>query len=92
MTDNKYFVALGASSRDKGKTFLAPAASIKEAQQIVRDFIDENDLGAGCSPESDAFTGGELFYKDGKKQIGRISYNGRAWDLHNEELFHDYCF
>lgn len=53
------------------------------AQRVVREFIEEHDLGAGCS-DGDAFTGGDV-YEDGKK-IGHISYNGRAWDLKGKEI------
>lgn len=47
------------------------ADTIEELQQIVRTYIDENDLGGGN------WTGGKVF--DGEKEIGRISYNGRYW-------------
>ena len=52
------------------------AETIEELQQIVRTYIDDNDLGSGN------WSGGDVF-EDGKK-IGRISYNGRWWPL--EEL------
>jgi hypothetical protein len=45
--------------------------SIEDAQKIVRNFIEENELGGGN------WNGGDVF-KDGKK-IGYISYNGRFW-------------
>ena len=52
------------------------ADTIEELQQIVRDYIEENDLGSG------QFTGGTV--RDGEKVIGKISYNSRYWT--NEEL------
>lgn len=53
--------------------------SIDEAISKVRNFINDNDLGGGN------FTGGALY--DGDKKIGRISYNGRVWDLDDNEMF-----
>ena len=48
------------------------ANSIEECQQIVCEFIEENNLGAGN------WTGGKVF-KNGE-QVGYISYNGRYWE------------
>jgi len=62
----------------KIKTHRVKAKSLSEAQNEVRGFIEENDLGAGN------FTGGDLF-SHGKK-IGRVSYNGRLWNLKDEPM------
>lgn len=51
---------------------IAEATTIEECQQIVRGYIEENDLGGGN------WTGGKVF-KDGE-QVGYISYNGRYWE------------
>ena len=51
---------------------IAKATSINECQRIVREYIEDNDLGAGN------WTGGNVF--KGKKKIGYISYNGRYWN------------
>jgi hypothetical protein len=52
--------------------------SLIDAKDKVLDFIDENDLGSGN------FMGANIF-SNGKK-IGRVSYNGRLWDLKDEEM------
>jgi hypothetical protein len=62
----------------KIKTHRVKVKSLSEAQNKVREFIEENDLGSGN------FTGGDLF-SHGKK-IGRVSYNGRLWDLKDEPM------
>jgi hypothetical protein len=62
----------------KIKTHKVKVKSLTEAQNKVREFIDENDLGSGN------FTGGDLF-SHGKK-IGRVSYNGRVWNLKDEPM------
>lgn len=48
------------------------AASIEECQNIVRDYIDEYNLGAGN------WTGGDVYDELGHI-LGYISYNGRYW-------------
>jgi len=62
----------------KIKTQKVKVKSLTEAQNKVREFIEKNDLGAGN------FTGGDLF-SHGKK-IGRVSYNGRVWNLKDEPM------
>ena len=62
----------------KIKTQRVKVKSLSEAQNKVREFIEENDLGSGN------FTGGDLF-SHGKK-IGRVSYNGKLWDLKDEPM------
>jgi hypothetical protein len=62
----------------KIKTYRVKVKSLSEAQNEVRGFIEENDLGSGN------FNGGDLF-SHGKK-IGRVSYNGRVWNLKDEPM------
>jgi hypothetical protein len=62
----------------KIKTHKVKIKTLAEAQNKVRAFIEENDLGSGN------FTGGDLF-SHGKK-IGRVSYNGRLWTLNDEPM------
>lgn len=60
--------------------------SIEGCQDIVRKYIDDNNLGAGN------WSGGEVF-KNGE-YIGEISYNRRFWskdDEDAEEFGHDKC-
>lgn len=47
------------------------ADTVIELEDIVRRYIDENNLGSGN------WTGGKVF--EGEKEIGYISYNGRYW-------------
>lgn len=49
------------------------AATIEECQQIVRDFINETDIGGGN------WTGGQVYDTKSGSHIGNISYNGRYW-------------
>lgn len=50
------------------------ADTIEELQKEVRRYIEDNGLGGGN------YTGGEVKDKSGKI-IGKISYNGRYWDI-----------
>jgi len=45
--------------------------SFKEASDVCKKFIDDNDLGSGN------WSGGAV-YED-KKQVAYVSYNGRVW-------------
>lgn len=66
------------------KSLLINVSSWDVASIAVQIYIQDHNLGSGCSDDSEAFTGGEV-YENGKK-IGRISYNGRAWDLDGKEI------
>lgn len=54
-------------------------SSIAEASEACLAFIDLHDLGGGN------WNGGDLRDSNGK-DIGRISYNGRAWNTNGEEI------
>lgn len=57
--------------------------SISEARQAVHDFINNEPIGTlGASQ----WSGGELYDNVLGKQIGRISYNGRVWDMEEKEM------
>lgn len=47
------------------------AKTLQEASDLVRAYIQENDLGGGN------WVGGQVL--DGPEQVAQISYNGRAW-------------
>lgn len=70
------WVRLGISGNG---TNLFEVEDFKAASRAVRKYIEENDLGAGCSEESYAFAGGEV-YSDDMKVIAKVSYNGRVWE------------
>lgn len=53
-------------------------ASLGEASQKCMDYIEQYDLGGGN------WAGGQV-YENGK-QIARISYNGRVWDMTGNEI------
>jgi hypothetical protein len=57
-------------------------ADINEASKVARKYIERNGLGGGN------WTGGQLFLVLGnkRKEFGRVSYNGRAWDLRGGEI------
>lgn len=61
------------------KAFRRTVDSFKDASRAVRHFIETNDLGSGN------FTGGKIYGDDGQV-IGRVSYNGRAWDNDGNEI------
>ena len=55
---------------------------VNEASKVAREYIERNGLGGGN------WTGGQLFLALGnkRKEFGRISFNGRVWDLRGEEI------
>ena len=77
-------VEIGRSGNNRGATHKIGVDSWSKASAIVRAYIEDFDLGAGCGSHLEAFTGGKMF--DGDKQIGRISYNGRAWDMSDNPI------
>jgi len=54
------------------------AYDLTDASLLCMDYINYWDLGGGN------WTGGKVF-KDGK-QIARVSYNGRVWDMQGKEI------
>ncbi len=66
------------------KTKSVSVASYAEASAAVRQYIEENDLGAGCG-SGPAFTGGKIESELGGN-LARVSYNGRVWDLDGKEI------
>ena len=77
-------VEIGRTGNNGGKTMQIGVDGWAKASAIVRAYIEQFDLGAGCGSQLEAFTGGNVF--ENGKQIGRISYNGRAWDLNNQSI------
>jgi hypothetical protein len=77
-------VEIGRSGNNRGATHKIGVDSWAKASAIVRAYIDDFNLGAGYGSTLEAFTGGKVF--DGDKQIGRISYNGRAWDMNDQPM------
>lgn len=53
--------------------------SFQEASKVCSEFIDKNELGGGN------WTGGNI-YDENETLIARVSYNGRVWDLNNQEI------
>lgn len=56
------------------KNRLSPATSLADAATRCRDFIDNNELGAGH------WIGGNVFDATTGESVAYISYNGRIWD------------
>lgn len=74
-----------ATENDKLITgFWHPVDGWAHASRVVRDYITDYDLGAGCATDAPAFIGGTV--TAGGKTLGRISYNGRAWDVDDKEI------
>lgn len=72
-----------ASGKNRGRWVSVP--TWQHASNVVRGFIDDFGLTAGCGSSGTAFTGGEVV-NDTNEPIGRISYNGRAWDLNDQPI------
>ena len=53
-------------------------ATLKGASEICMKYIASWDLGGGN------WSGGQVY--EGGKQIARVSYNGRIWDMEDEEI------
>ena len=53
------------------------AASIEECSEVVRNYIEDNNLGSG------QWCGGQV-YEEEVGYIGKISYNGKFWDKDTE--------
>lgn len=56
-------------------TKYADVKTLREASQLVRDYIKYYGLG------SSTFTGGDVLNQE-NKVVYRVSYNGRVWDTH----------
>lgn len=86
----RYLVELSATrSMDAPASRKSIVGSLAEASKRVRQFIDAFNLGAGCSATAPAFTGGAVFAYEGPdagKQVARVSYNGRVWDMAGKEI------
>lgn len=52
--------------------------SLSEAKKVTQEFIDEYDLGSGNFHRAPVY--------EGSKQIASISYNGRIWDMNDNEI------
>lgn len=79
-------VMIGRSDEQHGIPHPVHCKDIAEASNKVRDFIEQNDLTAGCGGHEPFFTGGKLFADDAKTPLGHISYNGRVWDMNGKEI------
>lgn len=51
---------------------------LAEASKVCRTFLSENGLGCGN------WAGGQI--REGRKVLGRVSYNGRVWGPDGAEL------
>jgi hypothetical protein len=67
------------------KTKAISVANYAEASAAVRKHIDENDLTAGCGSSRKVFTGGKIVSEIGC-DLGRVSYNGRVWNMDGKEI------
>jgi hypothetical protein len=54
------------------------AETMQSAARMCRDYIERNGLGAGN------WTGGKV--REGGKQVARVSYNGRVWNMTGAEI------
>lgn len=53
-------------------------SNLREASNVCRTYIADWNLGGGN------WSGGQVY--NGKKQIANISFNGRIWDLDDNEI------
>ncbi len=78
-----------------GHNVLSPTRKVKvksyaDAARICRKYIAKYDLGGGNwgrygGDDSDNEPESGAIFVD-KKKVARVSYNGRVWDLNNEEI------
>lgn len=54
------------------------ATTMQDAAKLCRAYIERNNLGSGN------WTGGKVY--EGKKQVARVSYNGRVWAMDGSEI------
>lgn len=52
--------------------------TMQDASELCRSYIERNGLGSGN------WTGGNVY--EGKKQVARVSYNGRVWAMDGSEI------
>lgn len=62
------------------KNHKAHVDSFGEAVTLCREYIAYHDLGGGN------WNGGAIFDNATKKQVARVSYNGRVWDMNDNEI------
>jgi len=72
--DGGYWQEGNSSAR---KHFVS-VATLRDASNACRAYIEKNGLGGGN------WTGGQVI--QGNKDIARISYNGRIWDMNDNEI------
>jgi hypothetical protein len=53
-------------------------SSFQEASSKCQEYINKHGLGGGN------WAGGHIY--DGKRQIAYVSYNGRVWDMQDNEI------
>ena len=59
-------------------TIIFEVATLKGARELCMRYINNLNLGGGN------WSGGQIY--KGKKQIAKVSYNGRVWDMDDEEI------
>lgn len=59
--------------------FYAHVATFKGASELCTRYINRWELGGGN------WSGGQVY--NGDKQIAKVSYNGRVWDMNDKEIF-----
>lgn len=70
-TDNLYKDRKGNIHKQGKNVETANCNTLRDASNIVMDYIDDNFL------TSSEFSGGDVFYNN--KRIAKISYNGKVW-------------
>ena len=60
-------------------TIIIEVANWQAASQACQAYIGQYDLGGGN------WNGGQIFEQD--RQIARVSYNGRVWDIHDKCVY-----
>lgn len=61
-------------------TMTVPVENFKHAKAMFEAYRDGKDLASSEMKKSD----GKVF--EGKIQVGRVSYNGRVWDMNDKEI------
>ena len=64
--------------KESGKKRFVTVGSMTDAVKVCMDYISHNGLGGGN------WSGGKIFV--GGKQVAKVSYNGRLWDMQDKEI------
>lgn len=69
-----------------GNRHIVKCASVEECQQALADYIHYHSISGGYEYGYDD----EGVIKNGRKKVGRLSYNCRLWDIDDNHLLKEF--